>query len=283
MNISQHTSTNRNGDLLDAAAERGDVYIAAPTDYTRYDHGNRNPSVIDLAITSVRHATLINRIEVLQDIQGSDHRPVLYTINEKIHHKLEQRRPNFFKADWTKFREEINDSLTNAPETKHDKESLDRCVDFITKVICQADGNNIPRTRPNKNLPNFYDHIKNLPTDGLDYIAAIYQACLETCYFSDDWKSGQVKLIPKPNKDHSQPQNYRPTTLLPALGKILERVINEIVTAYAESNGIITDTQAAYRKCRSTQDQLYRITEDASRSVATNAVTIATLFVLKGI
>ena len=69
-------------------------------------------------------------------------------------------------------------------------------------------------------------HFKNLPMSALHNPASIYQTAIETQYFPKPWKDGTTILLPKPQKDHTNPKNYRPITLLPALGKTLERIIN---------------------------------------------------------
>lgn len=453
-NLDIHSNTNRNGDLLDSAAEQGDVSVVAPSEYTRYDPSNRSPSAIDIAVTSGTKVNIISRIEVLSDI-GSDHRPILLFLNESIRQTSKRCRPRFDKADWIKYRNEISMEMNKAPKIEHDGSVIEECVQFITDAIQKASSDTIPRTnarnikndlkpkpphvvqlikrkqqlrkrmrrqndytmkpminrldklikkamkkheadaaarqwdtaadqsptgfyrlarkilRPTQTTNNFplkdetgkkiestkaklqiferhyqeifrayerdpnnqletmayqyehelvdkysdvkvrpwppeidicisrshlvhilnrvkntspgedeiyYWHIKNLPCDGLDYLAILYQTCLESCYFPVKWKKGRVTLLQKPGKDHSHAKNYRPITLLPALGKIFERLIGEIIVKYTDERGIIPETQSGYRKFHSTQDQLYRLSEDASRSVVNGSVTIATCF-----
>lgn len=124
----------------------------------------------------------------------------------------------------------------------------------------------------------YYDHIKNLPVDALDYLAELYQTCLRCCYWPQRWKLGLTCLFPKPNKDHSLPKSYRPLTMLSAVGKTLERIYNEDLTEELEETGIIPDSQAGFRPGRSTQDQLFRLIQDATTSVTNGSITMATLF-----
>jgi hypothetical protein len=54
----------------------------------------------------------------------------------------------------------------------------------------------------------------------------LMRSCLERGVFPDAWKEGLLKIIPKGNgKSLSDPAAYRPITLLPAFGKILEKLI----------------------------------------------------------
>lgn len=57
------------------------------------------------------------------------------------------------------------------------------------------------------------------------YIIKMYSFCLQYAFIPTEWKTGTIITIPKPNLDHSRTANYRPITLLPVLGKLLEKII----------------------------------------------------------
>lgn len=63
--------------------------------------------------------------------------------------------------------------------------------------------------------------IKHLPTKAIVLLAKLYNACMAIGYFPTAWKSAKVIAIPKPNKDNTNPLNYRPISLLSSLSKIL--------------------------------------------------------------
>lgn len=123
-----------------------------------------------------------------------------------------------------------------------------------------------------------YAHLKNLPVCAYDYLAKIFECSIKSCYFPTDWKSGLVKLIPKTGKDHSSVLNYRPITLLVTLGKVFERIIKSKLNPFIESNNILPESQAGFRQARSTQDQLFKLAQDAAESVNTGGITIASFF-----
>ena len=112
----------------------------------------------------------------------------------------------------------------------------------------------------------------------LDYLASTYEKAMRCCYFPSVWKTGTTILIPKPGKCPSSATNYRPITLLAALGKVFERVIKSKLSAYVESYDILPETQAGFRTKRSTQDQLFKLAQDAAAAVKNDKVTIASLF-----
>lgn len=124
----------------------------------------------------------------------------------------------------------------------------------------------------------YYAHVKNLPVSALRYLASIYESSFNTKYFPDAWKLGTTILIPKPKKDHSNPRNYRPITLLPALGKTFERLINARLMHHLESTNKINDHQSGYRKNRSTADPITRLVQHATRNVNQGNIVLAAFY-----
>ena len=73
------------------------------------------------------------------------------------------------------------------------------------------------------------------------------------------WKEATIIPIPKPGKDNTNPNNYRPIALTSCICKTLERMINERLVWYLEKNNIITEFQSGFRHQRSTNDHLVRL------------------------
>lgn len=72
-----------------------------------------------------------------------------------------------------------------------------------------------------------YNTIKQLRYEVHEFIIKIYNYCLQNMHYPQEWKQGTLITIPKPNKNHKKPENYRPITLLPVLGKLFEKIIKE--------------------------------------------------------
>ena len=81
----------------------------------------------------------------------------------------------------------------------------------------------------------------------------------KTGKFSESWELATVIPIPKPGKDHTEPNNYRPIALTSCLCKTLERMINVRLVWYLESNNLISPVQPGFRSERSTNDNLVRL------------------------
>ena len=61
-----------------------------------------------------------------------------------------------------------------------------------------------------------------------DSLMAIYERCQKEGYFPTEWKVARViVLLKSPDKVRSNPRSYRGISLLPVLGKVLERVMVE--------------------------------------------------------
>ena len=73
------------------------------------------------------------------------------------------------------------------------------------------------------------------------------------------WRQEVVVPIPKPEKDRSDPNNYRPIALTSCLCNTMERMVNNRLVYYLESNNVITNLQSGFRKERSTVHPLIRL------------------------
>ena len=65
--------------------------------------------------------------------------------------------------------------------------------------------------------------------------------------------------IPKPGKDKTEATNYRPIALTSCICKTMERMINDRLVWFLESNNLISRNQAGFRKNYSTNNHLVRL------------------------
>lgn len=99
-----------------------------------------------------------------------------------------------------------------------------------------------------------------------DEMWLMFSKCITEGVFPEIWKSGRLVVLPKGNgKPLSDPKAYRPITLLPILGKILERVIVSCAPCLYRN---ISDAQFGFTRGRSTVSALCRINDIASASSA---------------
>ena len=69
--------------------------------------------------------------------------------------------------------------------------------------------------------------------------------------FPDSWKTGCITPLYKEG-DASDPNNYRPISILPCLGKLCERIIHTQLYQYFADNNLLTENQSGFRKGHST-------------------------------
>ena len=104
-----------------------------------------------------------------------------------------------------------------------------------------------------------YQLLKHLPAESMSLLLNIFNYIWQTGDFPPCWSEATVIPIPKPGKDHSDPNNYRPISLPSCVCKTLERMINDRLVWYLENNKILTDIQCGFRKRKSTLDHLVRL------------------------
>ena len=104
-----------------------------------------------------------------------------------------------------------------------------------------------------------YQMLKHLPPKSLQALLDIFNDMWETGTFPESWELATVIPIPKPGKDHAEPNSYRPIALTSCLCKTLERMINARLVWYLESNNLISPVQSGFRSERSTNDNLVRL------------------------
>ena len=101
-----------------------------------------------------------------------------------------------------------------------------------------------------------YQFLKHLPLNSLIVLLEIFNHIWSTQTFPSIWKKANVIAFPKPGKDTTVPTNYRPIALTSCLCKTLERMVNNRLIYYLETNHILSPSQSGFRSQRSTMDHL---------------------------
>ena len=102
-----------------------------------------------------------------------------------------------------------------------------------------------------------YQMLKRLPESAQSTLLRLFNDLWQSGEFPKSWSDATV--VPKPGKDPTSPNNYRPIALTSCVCKTFERMVNERLVWYLESNKILTEYQSGFRKHRSTTDQLVRL------------------------
>jgi len=103
--------------------------------------------------------------------------------------------------------------------------------------------------------------------EAIQIFTEILNHTLSMGYFPDKFKHARIKLIPKENKITTNPINYRPISLLEVPEKIYEKIINNRLRHYLETNNILPDTQHGFRAARGTHTALAVIHEKIAQAL----------------
>ena len=126
-----------------------------------------------------------------------------------------------------------------------------------------------------------YQLLKHLPRISLQTLLNIFNRIWEQGTFPESWTKATIIPIPKPNKDHTNPTNYRPIALTSCLCKTMERMTNNRLNFYLESNNIISEHQSGFRKNRSTTEQLVRLESYIRNAFVKKQHVVAIFFYLE--
>ncbi|XP_063232211.1 uncharacterized protein LOC134536427 [Bacillus rossius redtenbacheri] len=115
-----------------------------------------------------------------------------------------------------------------------------------------------PNTAPSsqKHTETVHQHLQQLLLRPL-----LNQPAPTTNSWPTTWKTAKVILFPKPGKDATDPQNYRPMSLLSTISKVAEKIIIAKLNTHLEQHNTLPDQQFGFRPRHSTTHDLVRITE----------------------
>ena len=87
-------------------------------------------------------------------------------------------------------------------------------------------------------------------------ITYLFNLSLRTCQFPTVWKIATVIPLYKHRGSRNDPSNYRPVSLLPAIGKILDHIQSVALTNYLTKHRLLSDHQFGFLAFRSSTLQL---------------------------
>ena len=120
--------------------------------------------------------------------------------------------------------------------------------------------------------------LKNCEPELSYMLAKLFNNCLKESCFPDCWKVSSVVPVFKNVGERSTAKNYRPVSLLSAVSKVFEKLVNNRIVDHLEKCHLFCDFQYGFRSSRSTADLLTvvsdRIAMAFDRSGATRAVAL---------
>lgn len=110
----------------------------------------------------------------------------------------------------------------------------------------------------------------------IDPLTILYSRCMTECVFPECLKRATVIPIHKKG-DKTNPMNYRPISILPIFGKILEKIIKKQINAFLDDNNIRDHRQHGYRKGKGTETAIQALITSVTHGLD-NSSKVATLF-----
>ena len=108
------------------------------------------------------------------------------------------------------------------------------------------------------------------------YYTIIINTSIVTGIYPTLWKYCLVPPVLK-SGDANDVSNYRPIAILPVLSKLLEKIVANQLRDYLENNHLISDTQHGFRKGRSTESALIKVTDKIYNNIDNNKISLLVL------
>ena len=99
-----------------------------------------------------------------------------------------------------------------------------------------------------------------------DSLTNIFNQAITLASFPDEWKIARV--IPLFKSGHrNMPGNYRPISILPAISKIMERILYNQLYNYLTEYGLLSSAQFGFRESHSTATALLDCTNERHMNI----------------
>lgn len=153
---------------------------------------------------------------------------------------------------------------TNSPGKSNDFLSSPAQMDLpIRKTTCNELRTLIKNLPNRKKAPGFdlitSKILKELPNKAIAHLRNIINAVFRLGYFPVQLKVAEVIMIPKAGKPLEDIESYRPISLLPVIGKIIEKILLLRLKPILQSQNLIPDHQFGFRDSHATVEQVNRM------------------------
>ena len=106
-------------------------------------------------------------------------------------------------------------------------------------------------------------------------VTTCFNLSFTTGIFPDEWKLAKITPLHKGGQKN-QINNFRPISLLPLPGKLIEKIVHNRITAYLNANEILNPQQNGFRSNHSTIDTVAKLTDDIALNINNGKCTLAT-------
>ena len=100
------------------------------------------------------------------------------------------------------------------------------------------------------------------PTNSVNNKSEEFRYLTTGCFSSQFKKAVVSPLLKKSGLDASHTKNYRPSSSLSFLSKLLDKVAQNRLHEFHDSSGLMPETRSAYRRYRSTETAVTKVYND---------------------
>lgn len=163
-----------------------------------------------------------------------------------------------FRDFYSQVEEEVETEYANTPLSAPDREHQlrDVTVEELQGYVADLCVKKAPGPDGIRNSA-----LRALPPVALKYFAGLCNAAFRLQHFPQVWRTADVVMIPKPGKSRKVPSNYRPISLLSALGKLFEKTLLVRLQEEIDFLELLPAEQHGFRARHSTVHQLVRVVE----------------------
>ncbi|KAL4412137.1 reverse transcriptase [Colletotrichum abscissum] len=115
----------------------------------------------------------------------------------------------------------------------------------------------------------------------MPYLARIFNQSLRLGYCLQHFRKSTTVVLKKLGKDnYTVPKAYRPIALLNTVGKIMDANIVRRLSYFADTHGLLPDSQMGGRRCRLTEHALHQIVDKIDEARGSGKGIVASLLLL---
>ena len=98
------------------------------------------------------------------------------------------------------------------------------------------------------------------------HLARLFTSSIQLGYIPTAWKLATPRMLLKPDKPITLTTTYMPIRLISSIVKLFERVIDQRLRSNLEHIGFISKHQSGFRRAKSTDDPLFRLSKSIMES-----------------
>ena len=98
------------------------------------------------------------------------------------------------------------------------------------------------------------------------HLAGLFTSSIQLGYIPTAWKLVTLCMLLKPDKPITLTTSYWPISLISSIMKLFERVIEQRLRSHLEHIRFINKHQSGFRKAKSTDDHLFRLSQSIMES-----------------